>query len=506
MSERYIQRFTLPGQSYPLGCPVRLEGARLLEDTKTPRLVAQCKFVPVTGGVMALRVILQCTGENGADLGTVSFAYRDRAARGRGFGQYSAIVLPAGTRAFTVEVVGAVLLTGKSWSRAAAKAAEATRQAPPVKPAQPAPSIEPSRPEPAEPTQLPTGAPAKKPGGKAIGMVAVVALVVILAVVLLPKLIHSTPQDNKPSQNGPVSAGDDRTPADPNRGVTGSSAEENKPSPAGPAGPAGPADPAGPAGPASPAASPGPQSVQSADFGETGDITRIYLQRDPNGYYYLNPESVSSYMPNVTTVCSQMDRGVTEDLMTDLKESFTFAWLVGMADPVTYGLSSDWTMYPKQDGTPAQVCILAFDDRTLSLVGYYMGVPEQYDENTIYIDMIHCDYALGPLFEQERMAFEEGRDLLFQNYLDAGSDLRAAGARYYLWGYNTSFSDRPQDDEIQGYHLWEQLNSPYVADLVRDIDHLELRLAQGNRGKPDSHMLFLLLDEHYQVVGFTYMP
>lgn len=489
MSERYIVRYSLPEQGYPLGCPVKLTKARLLEDTRLSRLVAQCKFVPVTQGIMALRVRLRCMGENGEDLGEVSFAYRDlRAARGQAFGQYSAITLPAGTCTFTVEAVGAVLFTGRSWSRAAAQAAEAQRldaQVPPVQ--TPKPSIDLVKKEAEHSIQIPPQAAVKKTekqikpiagrvSKKAAGIAAAVAAAVLLAVVLLPKLTSGdvVAKEDPPIQNKPASAGSSETPTQAAPVQGGSAAGSS------------------------------PQAVQSTDYGENGDITRVYITRSADGYYELTPDQITPYLSDSVTTCAWEGISMGDDPMDYLKNSFTFAWLVGMGLHEDYGLSGDGTWISEIN--PDQViAVFAFNSRTLSMVGYFIGVPTQYDADTICFDMVQCEYPLAALQEQEYHAFEAGKSGLFQNYVDAGSDLRATGAKYYLWGYNTSTNGQPQDDDVQGYHLWQQLNSPYTADLVRDIDHLERRLAQGNRD-PSRHMLFLLLNGSYEVVGFTYMP
>lgn len=44
MSDRYIRRFALPQRLYTDGSPVVLAAGVLLEDTRSPRLVAQLKW------------------------------------------------------------------------------------------------------------------------------------------------------------------------------------------------------------------------------------------------------------------------------------------------------------------------------------------------------------------------------------------------------------------------------------------------------------------------------
>ena len=116
MSDRYIRRFALPQRLYTDGAPVVLAAGVLLEDTRSPRLVAQLKWKSVDRRtVTALTVSVRCPDTGGAD--TV-FTYKElRAVRGQAFGQYTAVVLPwSDAQSMEVRAVSAVFGDGTVWT------------------------------------------------------------------------------------------------------------------------------------------------------------------------------------------------------------------------------------------------------------------------------------------------------------------------------------------------------------------------------------------------------
>lgn len=118
MSDRYIRRFALPPRLYTDGSPVVLAAGVLLEDTRSPRLVAQLKWKSVDPRtVTALTVSVRCPDAGGTD--TV-FTYGDlQAARGQAFGQYTAVVLPwSDAQSMEVRAVSAVFGDGTVWTAA----------------------------------------------------------------------------------------------------------------------------------------------------------------------------------------------------------------------------------------------------------------------------------------------------------------------------------------------------------------------------------------------------
>lgn len=489
MSERYIERDRLGPQQFPLNCPVKLAAGALLEDTKQPRLVGQLKFTPTKRMVTALSVTLHCEGAAETDL---PFRYEAlSAAPGQSFGQYTAIVLPAGTTAFRVRVDTVTFKDGSQWDRAEEEAREQARQeaaalreeqrrqakqeatekaaamkaAAEEKLAQKKAEIQRKAEEKqAKKAETGTDTASAKSKGKGIAVVAAVLVVVIIAgIILVPKLLKN---------NSSV-------PAEPTPEVT----TEPTPTP-------------------TPKPSPTPKPVNT-DFGETGDIATVYLTKDDGGYYSLTPDQITPYLENATTTCARMGRDLGDDVMTYLKDSFSFAWFVGAGGPNS-GISGDGTMYPQGNGDlPETVCVLAFNGYENTLVGYFIGIPEQYDEDTLCFDMVLCDYELLDLYEQERAAFDADKDFLYENYISPDSDFEALGAKYYLQGYYTCETGNLEDDDVQAYHLWQEItNADHVEDFARDIRRLKDRLSENDNR--DRTMFFLLLDKKYHPIGITW--
>lgn len=493
MSERYIERSRLNPRQFPLNCPVKLAAGALLEDTRQPRLVGQLKFTPAKRMVTALSVTLHCEGTAETDL---PFRYEAlSAAPGQPFGQYTAIVLPAGTTAFHVTVDTVTFKDGSQWSRAEEEARERVRQesaalreeqrhrakreaaekaaamkaAAEEKLAQKKAELQYKTEEKqAEKAEAPADTAPAKSKGKGIAVVAAMLVVVIIAgAILVPKL----PKDDSTDTTGDTA----ESPAE----VIGDSASIPT---------------------AKPTPTPKPADT---DFGETGDIAAVYLTKDDSGYYLLTPDQITPYLENATTTCAWMGQKLGDDVLTYLKDSFSFAWFIGAGGP-NNGISGDGTMYPQGNGDlPETVCILAFNGYENTLVGYFIGIPEQYDKDTIRFDMILCDYDLLDLYEQERTAFDADKDFLYENYISPDSDFKALGAKYYLQGYYTCKTRNLENDDIQAYHLWQEATSAdHIEDFVRPISNLEERLSRNyNR---DGTMFFLLLDKSYRPIGVTW--
>lgn len=116
MKDRYLRRFTLPERLYTASSPVVLAAGALLEDTKTPRLVAQLKWKSVDSRpVASLTAAVRCPEADGKE--TV-FTYSSlHVLRGQTFGTYTAVVLPwSQARTMEVRAVSAVFSDGTTWT------------------------------------------------------------------------------------------------------------------------------------------------------------------------------------------------------------------------------------------------------------------------------------------------------------------------------------------------------------------------------------------------------
>ncbi len=118
MENRYIRRFALPERMYTASAPVVLAAGVVLEDTRTPRLVAQLKWKSIDENCLtALTVSVECPQGNGGSCQTL-FTYSDlHITRGQTFGVYTAIVLPQGSAPrMDVRVLSAAFADGTVWT------------------------------------------------------------------------------------------------------------------------------------------------------------------------------------------------------------------------------------------------------------------------------------------------------------------------------------------------------------------------------------------------------
>ncbi len=496
MAERYIQRAILPAQRFDFACPVVLLAGALLEDTQQPRLVGQLKWLAPKKMVTALTLTLHC--QEGATAELV-FRYEDlHTIPGQPFGQYVAIPLPAGTTAFQVQVEEVSLQNGTVWNRQAEQTnRQAAQQTAAQAAAQKAQAVQ------AKAESLSDPATPRKPVSRKVLAAAAALAAVILIAILLPKSGDKKDQTPPAQDNTPVAADDTAGETFPAQDSTPAAADDTAGTKAFPAQDS---TPAAADDTAAPSASPSP-IFSSIDLGETGDIATISIHRGENGYFSLTPDAFVDYIPNATTTCTWMGKDLGGDVIAYLKDSFSFAHYVCQDSP-SHGIPGDGTMYPSsQDKVPPTVCVLALNGQNNgSLVGYFIGQPQQVDEDTIRIDITLCDYRLTFLYEQERATFLEDQELLDLPQIPPDADFKslaqALGVEYCIQGFYTGNTANLADDDCQRYHLWQELHSPDVWRYARSLESLLTRMEKnGPQGK---YMFHLLLDQNCNPIAYTW--
>ena len=227
------------------------------------------------------------------------------------------------------------------------------------------------------------------------------------------------------------------------------------------------------------------------------DYTAIYLHEDEEGEIHIDQELINEYFPDCTASCFFGTMYVGDEIDSYIRDSFCFAGLI--ADGLHAGIRSDRNSTDPERERESNFCLLAFDDSSDSvrLTGYFVGRLEKYAEGTWLVKLRHCDYDISHLYEQELDSFQNGKELLYTNYIpyDEAMD---CGASYMIQGYNTGRSMDPREDDCQMYHLWYELNSPHVDRYARDIERLKrTHVSQGR------YVCVLLLDEARNYMGYT---
>lgn len=226
------------------------------------------------------------------------------------------------------------------------------------------------------------------------------------------------------------------------------------------------------------------------------DYTAVYFQEDGQGTILVDWEHVVQYF-DCTAVCFSGIPYTTDNIDDYIKDSFTFASLV--RDGVERGLSNDIARTTPSEEKDSTFCLLAFNDAdgTIRLTGYFVGQIEHYKDDTWVMKLTHCDYNLTELYEQEQAAFNADKERLYATYISP-ENVGSSGAKYFLKGYNTGRSADPREDDCQMYHLWNELNSPYVDRYAREISRLSrINISAGR------YVCCLLLDKNYEYIGYT---
>ena len=161
------------------------------------------------------------------------------------------------------------------------------------------------------------------------------------------------------------------------------------------------------------------------------------------------------------------------------------------------GALGEWGSFDTAGGGPSRnQCLLLFD-RNTHLMGHSVGMPREVEDGVWRLEITLCDYEFTALYEEQRALFEEQWRETFDCYLSP-EEMADAGAAWFLTGYNTGRGGRLMEGDAQIYHLWSQFVSPYREEQCRAMDQLNDRLPRGDRWR-----CFLLLDKDYELVGYT---
>lgn len=541
MAERYIQHFRLTPRQYTAAAPVVLAAGALLEDTQIPRLVAQLKFKSISPELLtALRVRVECLDETGAVQNTVEFCYSGlQVRRGNTFGAYTAIPLPlSDSTRCTVSLLSAVFSGGRTWeapqgakavllpaftpleeavadpaqraqaqgrisqcryayrevedlwycpcggvnrssetschrcggsrslaeryadpARLEAEARQAREEAAKQAQLQEAARLEAEQKKAAQQAAKAEKARLKAERSQARGAAGrwkkfLPALLVVLVLggaagLLLPRLMGG---------GSHTAAGDSVGGLLPNFGGSNQDVHVTTPS---------------------------DQTTVPFD-----------MRADENGECEVTAELVQDFFP--TAECINFDGvpNMGNEIEPYLLNSFQMASLVSSHGE--QGSQDEWGSFNPEEDPNSLQCLLIYDENT-HLMGYSIGVPEEVSEGVWRLEVTLCDYDFTALFEEQMEAFYDSQQDTFANYISP-SELDSCGAEWILVGYNTGRSPNLEEDDTQLYHLWSQLNSPWVEKHCRSIDRLQDRLPRGDRWR-----CFLLLDEDYQLLGYTYL-
>lgn len=471
MSNRYIERYRLPGSRYTKSSPVILAAGALVEDTQSPRLVVQLKFRSISQKPLAgITVTVRSYAADGAELEEKSFAYKGLCVRlGQEFGQFTAIQLPfSGAQSFTAVITRAVFSDGVRWVRTESAAPippKVETDAPakvaiPAEAAVPAPkyaAVEETAPEPvAAAPEKGRHRPRIKPRRIAIatGCVAVV----IAAVIFLPKLLKGEPEISagQPEQTGST------TQSEPPSGQKGAMTE--------------------------------PETVAAINVTtpSDGNAFSFDVAEDEDGRCYVYFDDLLAAFPQISAFTMDGVPNMGNDIDNYLIDSFHFAFLIGWG--TEENSDERYSGFNAKTDPSSPRALLLFSDPT-TLCGYAIGVPESLGGGVWRFNGTFCNYDFSALYEEQRAAFAAAET---PQYIPP-QQVADIGAAYYLNAYNMK-NRNEEADNAQLFHLWSQYNSLYLDKHARKISTFESRAANS---QSERYPFYLFLDEHYEVIGYS---
>lgn len=227
-----------------------------------------------------------------------------------------------------------------------------------------------------------------------------------------------------------------------------------------------------------------------------GETVLFTVEEDDEGVCIVTPELVRQQIPGVEYLNLDGVPDMGDDIDPYLINSFQMAMLVTSRG--AYGSENEWGSFDADRDPDSPLCLLLYDSN-FHLMGHAVGVPQEAGDGQWQLEVTLCDYDFTALYEQQLSDFEAQREETFANYI-APEDILDSGAEFFLEGYNTGRGPTLLPGDAQAYHLWAQYTSPYVEQHSRGLDRLRDRLPRDDRWRA-----YLLLDEDYQMLGYTMM-
>lgn len=227
-----------------------------------------------------------------------------------------------------------------------------------------------------------------------------------------------------------------------------------------------------------------------------GETVLFTVEEDDEGVCTVTPELVREQIPGVEYLNLDGVPDMGDDIDPYLINSFQMAMLVTSRGE--YGSENEWGSFDANRDPDSPLCLLLYDSN-FHLMGHAVGVPQEAGDGLWQMEVTLCDYDFTALYEQQLSNFEAQQEETFANYI-APEDILDSGAAYFLEGYNTGRGPTLLPGDAQTYHLWAQYTSPYVEQHCREMDRLRDRLPRDDRWRA-----YLLLDEDYQLLGYTMM-
>lgn len=225
-----------------------------------------------------------------------------------------------------------------------------------------------------------------------------------------------------------------------------------------------------------------------------GETVEVILNEDSNGECRLTLDEMRQRFPGVRFLEFEGTANMGNDIDHYLIDSVQMAFLIGTngeeGNDDQYGIFSA----RRDPNSPRR--ILLFDSKT-HLMGYAVGVPEKVSEGVWRMHLTLCDYDFTELYQQQAAAYYASPKMPYI----APEDIDSSGVKWFLNAYRMR-KDTEQIGHCQMYHLWSEVNSPYLERHCRDMGQFEDKKPR-NEGDGTRCTYYVLLDRNREVIGYT---
>jgi len=226
-----------------------------------------------------------------------------------------------------------------------------------------------------------------------------------------------------------------------------------------------------------------------------GETVTVRLQEEGENFYSFHIEQLQQTIPGVTSLdlfnCAVMGH----DLNDYLPFSRKMAYWVASGDPSNH--RNHGAGFNAQSSSLQ--CLLLFSDET-TLCGYAFFWGGMASGGELEVEITLCNYDLSSTYEQLSREFS-GVNMFTRLQRIEPDEMEEYGVSQVVWIDSVSLT-HSFGDQLQGYYLWSRTR--VNANLSENSAPLEW--AQENWFtdiNADMVGCFLLLDENYEVLGYT---
>jgi len=225
-----------------------------------------------------------------------------------------------------------------------------------------------------------------------------------------------------------------------------------------------------------------------------GETVTVQLMEEGEDFYSMDVENLKDVMPDVVSLDSFSSAVLGHDLDDYIPHSRKMAHWVASGDASAH--RSQRVGFNTQSSSMR--CLLFFSDET-TLCGYAFFWGGETEDGVMDLEITLCDYDLTGIYGQLSDEFA-GVNMFTRLKEIAPKDMEAEGVAQ-VCSIDSVNTTHAFGEQLQGYYLW--IKTSTGVGLSNNCAPLDW--AQENWFAPEEDRIacYLLLDENYEVLGYT---